>query len=128
MSTMTTSKDEECFAYVDKGEVPQGFRRQQLKDTASTMRQYLRRHAAQGTRRTEAIRGKAPPKRKATRQKQGRVTEKLRIAFVFPRSLTLTPQTELRSRRAHAADSSIQGFAPVRSEASQLRQTGGRVF
>jgi hypothetical protein len=47
-------------------EVPKGFRRQQLKDAASTIRQYLRRHATQGTRRTEAIRGKAPPKRKAT--------------------------------------------------------------
>ena len=60
------------LACVDKGEVPQGFRRQQLKDTASTMRQYLRRHAAQGTSHTEAIRGKAPPKRKATgRSKAG---------------------------------------------------------
>ena len=32
-----------------------GFRRQQLKDAASTIRQYLRRHAAPGSRRTEAI-------------------------------------------------------------------------
>src|ERR1700681_1424020 len=37
------------LACVDKGQVPTGFRRQQLKDAASTMRQYLRRHAAQGT-------------------------------------------------------------------------------
>jgi hypothetical protein len=53
------------LACVDKGEVPKGFRRQQLKDAASTMRQYLR-HATQGTRRAEAIRGKAPSKRKAS--------------------------------------------------------------
>ena len=52
------------LACVDKGEVPKGFRRQQLKDAASTMRQYLRRHAP-GNRRAEAIRGKAPAKRKA---------------------------------------------------------------
>jgi len=50
------------LACVDKGEVPKGFGRQQLKDAASTMRQYLRRHAAPGTRRAEAIRGKAPAK------------------------------------------------------------------
>ena len=54
------------LACVDKGDVPKGFRQQQLKDAASTIRQYLRRHAAQGTRRAEAIRGKAPTKRKAT--------------------------------------------------------------
>ena len=54
------------LACVDKGEVPKGFRRQQLKDAASTIRKYLRRHATQGTRRAEAIRGKAPPNRKAT--------------------------------------------------------------
>jgi hypothetical protein len=54
------------LACVDKGEVPKGFRRQQLKDAASTIRQYLRRHAAPGTRRAEAIRGKAPAKRKAS--------------------------------------------------------------
>jgi hypothetical protein len=50
------------LACLDKGEVPKGFRRQQLKDAASTMRQYLRRHAAPGTRRAEAIRDKAPAK------------------------------------------------------------------
>jgi hypothetical protein len=54
------------LACVDKGQVPKGFRRQQLKDAASTIRKYLRRHATQGTRRAEAIRGKAPPNRKAT--------------------------------------------------------------
>jgi hypothetical protein len=32
------------LACVDKGEVPKGFRRQQLKDAASTIRRYLRRH------------------------------------------------------------------------------------
>ena len=52
------------LACVDKGEVPKGFRRQQLKDAASTMRKYLRRHAP-GNRRADAIRGKAPAKRKA---------------------------------------------------------------
>src|SRR5580692_8992044 len=54
------------LACTDKGQVPKGFRRQQLKDAASTIRQYLRRHAAQGTRRAEAIRGQARPKRRAT--------------------------------------------------------------
>ena len=54
------------LACVDKGEVPKGFRRQQLKDAASTIRQYLRKHAAPGTRSAEAIRGKAPAKRKAS--------------------------------------------------------------
>jgi hypothetical protein len=49
------------LACVDKGEVPKGFRRQQLKDAVSTIRQYLRRHATQGTHRTEAVRGKVPP-------------------------------------------------------------------
>jgi hypothetical protein len=54
------------LACVDKGEVPKGFRRQQLKDAASTIRQYLRRHTTQGTCHAEVTRGKAPPKRKAT--------------------------------------------------------------
>ena len=54
------------LACVDKGEVPKGFRRQQLKDAATTIRQYLRRHATQGTRRADPVRGKASSKRKAT--------------------------------------------------------------
>jgi hypothetical protein len=46
------------LACVDKGEVPKGFRRQQLKDAASTIREYLRRQG-RSARPTEAISGKA---------------------------------------------------------------------
>jgi hypothetical protein len=45
-----------------------GFRRQQLKDAASTIRQYLRRHATRSHRRQGALQG--------DRQEQGRATEK----------------------------------------------------
>jgi len=45
-----------------------GFRRQQLKDAASTIRQYLRKHATRSHRRQGALQG--------DRQEQGRATEK----------------------------------------------------
>ena len=45
-----------------------GFRRQQLKDAASTIRQYLRRHATRSHQRQGALQG--------DRQEQGRATEK----------------------------------------------------
>jgi len=40
---------------IDKGEVPQGFRRDQLRDAARDIQQYVRRHDTQGARRTTAI-------------------------------------------------------------------------
>ena len=45
-----------------------GFRRQQLKDAASTIRQYLHRHATRSHQRQGALQG--------DRQEQGRATEK----------------------------------------------------
>jgi hypothetical protein len=90
------------LACVDKGEVPKGFRRQQLKNAASTIRQYLRRHHAPGARRAEAIRGKAPAKRKVSgSSKAGR-----------PKNLPLSPPA-------------AGPIAQRRSDGGELRQAAG---
>ena len=49
------------LACVDKGEVPKGFRRQQLKDAASTIRQYLRRHMRRALAAPKPSEAKHPP-------------------------------------------------------------------
>jgi hypothetical protein len=58
------------LACVDKGEVPKGFRRQQLKDAASTIREYLRRQG-RSARPTEAISGKAAARQEQRKRKIG---------------------------------------------------------
>ena len=75
------------LACVDKGEVPKGFRRQQLKDAASTIRQYLRRHATRSHQRQSA------PQTQGDRQKQGRVTEKLPLRSAFLAHVDATNRT-----------------------------------
>jgi hypothetical protein len=59
------------LACVDDGQIPEGFRKRQLKDAASKIRQYLLRHdSKQGARRADSNKGKATARRKKTRNTQ----------------------------------------------------------
>ena len=53
---------------VDEGHIPEGFRKRQLKDAASQIRQYLRRHRKQNIQRADSDHDKATARRKKIRR------------------------------------------------------------
>ena len=56
------------LACVDDGQIPGGFRKQQLKDAASAIRQYLRGHRKQDARRADSNHDEATARRKKIRR------------------------------------------------------------